>query len=90
MSAALAALAALSSANLKPGEIAALSSTAVIALLAVLYPDRRVFSEKRPIPNGKAFPIVGALPYIVYYKDEIHELFRHGFEHCDTLTLYVE
>ncbi|ORX50219.1 cytochrome P450 [Hesseltinella vesiculosa] len=77
----------ISKMNLKPGEAVVLSSAAILGVLSWFYPDRALFTEKRDIPNGKSYPIVGALPFIVAHKNKIHDLFRTGFSMTNTLNI---
>ncbi|KAI8137496.1 cytochrome P450 [Fennellomyces sp. T-0311] len=62
-------------------------TTAVLALLALKYPDRAVFDEHREgIPSQKGWPLIGNLPAIISNKETMHHLFMQGFSDLGVLT----
>lgn len=65
-------------------------SAAIIGVCALKYPDRAIFDEKREdIASNGGWPIVGALPAIIYNAERMHEFLLNGFTQLNTLTTYV-
>ncbi|KAI7891571.1 cytochrome P450 [Mucor mucedo] len=62
-------------------------SAAIIGVCALKYPDRAIFDEKREdIASNGGWPIVGALPAIIYNAERMHEFLLNGFIKLNTLT----
>ncbi|KAI8366734.1 cytochrome P450 [Radiomyces spectabilis] len=67
---------------------AAGAAMASISVLAAVYNDRAVFDEHRKdIKTQAGWPLVGSLPLLIQYKDEIHDFLLEGFTRLDELTL---
>lgn len=61
---------------------------ASIVGLAAYYNDRAIFDENRKgIVYQPGQPLVGNLPMLIQYKDQIHDLFLEAYHRFDTLTL---
>ena len=66
------------------------ASAAVVAGLALKYPDRALFDEQRnDIAHKKGWPLLGALPALLANKEKMHEFMLSGFTVLDSLTTYV-
>ena len=66
------------------------ATLATITLLAAYYRDRAIFDEHREgIKTQSGWPLVGNLPLLLQYKDQIHDFLLEGFTALDDLTLYV-
>ncbi|KAI8642442.1 cytochrome P450 [Parasitella parasitica] len=62
-------------------------SAAIITALAIKYPDRALFDERREgIAEKPGWPIVGRLPEIVSNAETLHEYLLHGFTSTNSLT----
>ncbi|KAL0076498.1 cytochrome P450 [Phycomyces blakesleeanus] len=63
------------------------ASAIVLGLLALKYPDRAAFYERRKgIYHSRGWPILGATPSMIWNKEVIHEYFLHQFEKSGVLT----
>ncbi|KAI8074739.1 hypothetical protein BC940DRAFT_48523 [Gongronella butleri] len=64
------------------------AALATIAGLAAYYNDRAIFDENRKgIPYQPGLPLVGNLPMLLQYKDQIHDLFLEAYHRYQSLTL---
>ncbi|KAI8146652.1 cytochrome P450 [Fennellomyces sp. T-0311] len=64
------------------------AALAGVTLLAAYYHDRAIFDENREgIKTQPGWPLVGNLPIILQYKDQIHDFLLEGFTALGDLTL---
>lgn len=62
-------------------------STAVLAALALKYPDRAVFDEYREdVAHKSGWPLIGSLPALIQNADKIHDFFLNGFTINNSMT----
>ncbi|KAG0174495.1 hypothetical protein DFQ28_002952 [Apophysomyces sp. BC1034] len=74
---------------LKTAGIIGGATTAVLAVLAIKYPDRAVFDEHREgVPYRPGWPLLGSLPSILYNNQTMHDFFLRGFTDSGALTMY--
>jgi hypothetical protein len=72
----------------KAAGIAAGTSAAVLAGLAIKYHNRAIFDEHNPNTSYRqGYPLVGGLPYLIKNKSTIHDLVAFSFERSDVMTL---
>ncbi|KAF7726669.1 Protein kinase alk2 [Apophysomyces ossiformis] len=63
-------------------------TTATIIALAIKYPNRTVFDNRRNgLPRISGWPLVGALAQVLYNGHAIHDFYHHHFTKADTLTI---
>ncbi|KAG0172070.1 hypothetical protein DFQ28_011683 [Apophysomyces sp. BC1034] len=64
------------------------AAMAGVTLLAAIYRDRAVFDSHRPdIKTQAGWPLVGNLPVLLQWKEQIHDFLLEGFTRLDDLTL---
>ncbi|CAO3595957.1 unnamed protein product [Absidia cylindrospora] len=64
------------------------AALATVVGLAAYYNDRAIFDENRKgIPYQPGLPLVGNLPLLIQYKDQIHELFLEAYHRYEALTI---
>jgi hypothetical protein len=64
------------------------AAVAGVALLSTIYHDRAVFDERRKgIKTQSGWPLVGNLPILIQYKEQIHDFLLGGFTQLDEMTL---
>ena len=62
-------------------------AAAVIAALAVKYPDRALFDiEREGIPFKRGWPIIGGLPGFLLNANKMHDFLLTGFTNLESLT----
>jgi hypothetical protein len=66
------------------------AGAAALAVLAIMYPDRALFDDKRDdIPQRPGFPIVGSLPSLLSNMTQFHHFALQGFENVATTTYVI-
>ncbi|KAF7728512.1 hypothetical protein EC973_005916 [Apophysomyces ossiformis] len=64
--------------------------TAILAALAVKYPDKAVFDDPHEeLPLRKGWPLLGTLPHFLYNSQIAHDFFLRDFILLDALTVAV-
>lgn len=64
------------------------AALAGVAVLGAIYNDRAVFDERRKgIKTQSGWPLVGNLPLLIQYKDQMHDFLLAGFNELDEMTL---
>ncbi|GAA5810466.1 hypothetical protein MFLAVUS_003887 [Mucor flavus] len=64
------------------------AALAGVAVLGAIYNDRAVFDERRKgIKTQPGWPLVGNLPLLIQYKDQMHDFLLAGFNELDEMTL---
>ncbi|KAI8098997.1 cytochrome P450 [Halteromyces radiatus] len=64
------------------------AALATIVGLAAYYNDRAIFDENRKgIVYQPGHPLVGNLPLLIQYKDQIHDLFLEAYHRYNALTI---
>ncbi|KAH8556114.1 cytochrome P450 [Umbelopsis sp. PMI_123] len=63
------------------------AGAAALGALAIMYPDRAIFDEKREdIPQRHGYPLIGSLPDLLSNMDSFHHFALKGFETVGVTT----
>lgn len=64
------------------------TALAGLTILSAIYNDRAVFDPVREgVKTQSGWPLVGNLPVLIQYKDQIHDFLLESFTRLDELTL---
>ncbi|KAF7723244.1 Protein kinase alk2 [Apophysomyces ossiformis] len=73
---------------LKTAGMVAGATTAVLAVLALKYPDRAIFDEHREgIACRPGWPLLGSLPALLANNQVMHDFLLEGFTQTDAMTV---
>ncbi|KAF7723245.1 hypothetical protein EC973_002183 [Apophysomyces ossiformis] len=64
--------------------------TAILAALALKYPDKAVFDDPhKGLPLITGWPLLGTLPHLLYHSQKAHDFFLRNFQQLDSLTIAI-
>lgn len=67
------------------------AGAAALGALAIMYPDRAIFDEKREdIPQRHGYPLIGSLPDLLSNMESFHHFALKGFETVGVTTYVIK